>query len=178
MGRGFCRAILAGLLLIVLMDSGVSARRRYVYRRRCVEKDLESREEEANVVMTGTVRQLMADRKHPYQMKGEVEIKRVMKGNEVVNDIPTMHIHRGHRKMLMVEGFGDPHICDSRVLPHDTRIFLLNKGKNGELRLNSSLVRVSLNNLERTGAAVRGERFSVKTCILSPHLHIVFHVSL
>ena len=140
--------------LAVIALGGVTSER-YVYRHRCVEKALEDREEQANVVLTGTVRQLMNDYEHPYQMKGEIEIKRVMKGNGVVNSVPTMHIHH-HKKMVMVDGFGDPHICDSRVHAHDTRIFLLNRGRNGMLRLNSSLVRLSLNNLQRTGAAVRG----------------------
>ena len=89
--------------------------------------------------------------------KGEVEIKRVFKGDNVISAMPAQFIHR--HKMVMVDGFGDPHICESKVLMHDTRIFLLSKAANGDLKLNSSVVRVTLNNLNRADAAVAGKGF-------------------
>ena len=63
----------------------------------------------------------------------------------------------------MVDGIGDPHICHSTARRYDSRIFLLNKAESaeaaaeGELKLNSSLVRLTLRNLEIADAAVKGE---------------------
>ncbi len=121
---------------------------------------LEKREEKANVVFTGTVKHLYKDYDHPDMYKGEVEIKRIFKGNNVIGQLPGM-VPRGrpfyYKKKVMVDGFGDPHICESDVRKYDTRIFMADKLRNGELRLKSSLVRLTLNNLEHADAAVKGK---------------------
>lgn len=130
------------------------------YKKGCHEKALEQREEEANIVMTGTVRELYPDWQHPNMYKGEVEIKRVFKGTNSIRQMPGMHnARRFFRKMVMVDGFGDPKICDSKVRRHDTRIFLLKKDDNGKLHLGSSVVRLTLPNIEQADAAVKGEVF-------------------
>ncbi|XP_076451600.1 agrin-like isoform X2 [Babylonia areolata] len=120
------------------------------------EKSLEAREEMANVVLTGTVKKLEVMGSNAGLYKGEIEIKRVFKGNDVVNQVANIVIDpvRNH-KMVMVEGFGDPHICHSQVHVSDTKIFLLNKGYNGELKLNSSILNVILVNLDHMEAVVK-----------------------
>ncbi len=118
-----------------------------------LEKNLESREELANAVFTGTVRDVVPDYQHPSMFKGEVEIKRVFKGGNVIRTAP--HVH--HKRRVMVDGLGDPHICHSMVRKHDSRIFMVNANGHGDLRLNSSLVRITLNNLEHAESAVKGE---------------------
>lgn len=127
----------------------------------CLEKPLEMAEEEANVVFTGTVRGLYKDWEHPDMMKAQVEIKRIFKGNNVVNGLPSgqsgSSTNPWHKRVIMVDGIGDPHICQSKARKYDTRIFLANKGANGELKLNSSLVRLTLSNLEHTEAVVKSE---------------------
>ncbi|CAH1773592.1 unnamed protein product [Owenia fusiformis] len=129
---------------------------------RCEEPlPLEKREEIANVVFTGTVRDIMPDKIHPNMYKGEVEIKRVMKGFNVIRQVPAQ-IHHNHR-MVMVDGFGDPTICKNMPRKYDTKIFLVQKGQNGELKLNSSLVPITLTNIERTEAAVMNMPFKPKT---------------
>lgn len=121
-------------------------------------KDVERREEEANVIFTGTVKALYDDYYHPGTYKGEVEIKRVFKGE---NEISILGGLRGpvnfYRQKVIVEGLGDPDICFSDVRRYDTRIFMVTKMSNGELKLNSSLMRVTLNNLEKADAAVKGK---------------------
>ena len=123
-------------------------------------KDIENREEEANVIFTGTVKGIYNDFYHPGMYKGLVEIKRVFKGE---NEISVIGGLRGppsfYRQEVFIEGFGDPHICFSDVRRHDTRIFMVTKMNNGELKLNSSLMRVTLNNLEKADAAVKGMSF-------------------
>ena len=124
----------------------------------CDEAPLEKREEEANVVFTGTVRHLYPDNDHPNQMKAQVEIKRVMKGNNIIRTMPGMGgRQRWQRRLVYVDRIGDPDICDSYARKFDTRIFLTDKGENGELKLKSSLVRLTLNNLDRADAAVKGK---------------------
>ncbi|KAL8569720.1 hypothetical protein ACOMHN_007243 [Nucella lapillus] len=115
----------------------------------------------ANIVLTGTVKKVMVNG-NDAKYKSEIEIKRVFKGNEVVNEVAKILIDpfRNH-KMVMVEGFGDPHICESKVRVADTKIFLLNKGYNGELKLNSSILPITLPNLDYTEAVVKSKRMFV-----------------
>ena len=126
----------------------------------CRELPFERAEEEANVIFTGTIRDLMLDIEHPMMKKAQVEVKRVMKGDNIIKTIPSEYPSR--HKMVMVGGINDPSICHSSAAKLDTRIFLVNKGDNGELKLNSSLVRITLNNIFRADAAVMGKFFEKK----------------
>ena len=137
-------------------------------RRRCLEKSMQAREESANVIFTGTIRDLEPDWQHPDQMKARVEIKRVMKGGHVLSRLTADQGAtaagaataggggESRHRMVTVDGIGDPAVCNSLARKLDTRIFLVNKGPNGELRLNSSLVRITLDNIEEAEAAVKG----------------------
>ncbi|XP_017266760.1 agrin isoform X2 [Kryptolebias marmoratus] len=117
----------------------------------CPEKDLEAREEEANVVLTGTVDEIInMDPVHnTYSCK--VRVWRYLKGKSNVNR--EILLDGGNK--VMIGGFGNPRICDNQVATGDTRIFFLNlapesvgpEHKN-ELQLNSSLMRITLRNLE------------------------------
>lgn len=131
----------------------------------CQDDELELREDRAGVVFTGTVERLLypkarrrirvnrlglkqriIHRSRTY--KGVIRIKRVMKGlSDVLSNV-----------VVVVSGFGNPHICHSHVKEKDTRIFLLSQTPNGDFKLNSSLVRVTLKNLLRTEAAIKGKR--------------------
>uniref|UniRef100_A0A668A9S5 Agrin n=1 Tax=Myripristis murdjan TaxID=586833 RepID=A0A668A9S5_9TELE len=117
----------------------------------CPEKDLEKREEEANIVLTGTVEEIMnMDPVHnTYSCK--VRVWRYLKGKSVVNG--DILLDGGNK--VMIGGFGDPGICDNQVATGDTRIFFLNlapefmwPAHKNELMLNSSLMRITLRNLE------------------------------
>ena len=133
------------------------------------EKTLEEREEMANVVVTGTVKKIMPpddsnisgmqrDGGGQATYKSEIEIKRVFKGDDMVNELASVFIDPvRHHKMVMVEGFGDPHICENQVHLADTKIFLLTKGYNGALKLNSSILPITLTNLDYTEAVVKSE---------------------
>ena len=121
------------------------------------------------MVFSGTVKALYPDYVHPSMMKAQVEVKRVFKGNNVINSLPGMAPHvrsrsrsPWHRRVVTVDGIGDPHICDSYARKYDTRIFLMDKLDNGELKLKSSLLRLTLNNLDRADAAVKGERMKTR----------------
>lgn len=64
----------------------------------------------------------------------------------------------------MVGGFGDPSICDNQVSTGDTRIFFVNPAPRfmwpshrNELMLNSSLMRITLRNLEEVESCVEGK---------------------
>ena len=99
-----------------------------------------------------------------------MEVKRIIKGGNVINTLPGINrFNPWQRKMVMVDGIGDPHICKSKARKYDTRIFMLNKNGNGELKLNGSLVRLTLHNLEVADAAVKG-RYLKGTL---PFFHIV-----
>ncbi len=129
-----------------------------------LEELLERREEKANVIFTGTVKHLYKDYDHPDMYKGQVEIKRIFKGSNVIKALTGVSGPFYYKKKVMVDGFGDPHICESDIRKYDTRIFMAEKGLNGELRLKSSLIRLTLNNLEHADAAVKGNT-STGTCL-------------
>lgn len=66
---------------------------------------------------------------------------------------------------LMIGGFGNPGICDNQVATGDTRIFFLNPAPESmgpehknELMLNSSLMRITLRNLEDVEHCVEGKQ--------------------
>uniref|UniRef100_A0A8C1MZ08 Agrin n=1 Tax=Cyprinus carpio TaxID=7962 RepID=A0A8C1MZ08_CYPCA len=88
----------------------------------CSEKELEKREEEANVVLTGTVEEILnMDPVHnTYSCK--VRVWRYLKGKTMVNG--EVLLDGGNK--VMIGGFGDPHICDNQVATGDTRIFFVN----------------------------------------------------
>ncbi|CAC5391138.1 unnamed protein product [Mytilus coruscus] len=129
----------------------------------CKEKSLEDREEEAHIVVTATVKNLMLDMNHPGMVMGEVEIKRVFKGGALLNNFikPTRNRirHRRLHQRIQVEGFRDPKICDSDIRRSDTRILLLNENGNGHLKLNSSVLRINMINLDYTSAVVKDVPF-------------------
>ncbi|XP_074537272.1 agrin isoform X10 [Halichoeres trimaculatus] len=133
--------LLAGLLVVLWQRSGAS----------CPEKDLEDREEEANIVLTGTVDEIInMDPVHnTYSCK--VRVWRYLKGKTSVNR--EILLDGGNK--VMIGGFGNPGICDNQVATGDTRIFFLNTAPKSmgpehknELMLNSSLMRITLRNLE------------------------------
>ncbi|XP_044065875.1 agrin isoform X9 [Siniperca chuatsi] len=133
--------LLAGLLVALWQRCAAS----------CPEKDLEDREEEANIVLTGTVDEIInMDPVHnTYSCK--VRVWRYLKGKSNVNH--EILLDGGNK--LMIGGFGNPGICDNQVATGDTRIFFLNPASESmgpehknELMLNSSLMRITLRNLE------------------------------
>jgi len=86
-----------------------------------------------------------------------VEIKRVIKGSEVLLEGRRWTFNGiGPRPRVLVGGIGDRAICNSEARKFDTRIFLVSRASSGQLRLNSSLVLISLNNIELAEAAVNG----------------------
>uniref|UniRef100_A0A672LRZ6 Agrin n=1 Tax=Sinocyclocheilus grahami TaxID=75366 RepID=A0A672LRZ6_SINGR len=127
----------------------------------CSEKELEKREEEANIVLTGTVEEILnMDPVHnTYSCK--VRVWRYLKGKIMVNG--EVLLDGGNK--VMIGGFGDPHICDNRVATGDTRIFFVNLSPHfmwpshkNELMLNSSLMRITLRNLEEVEHCVEGKK--------------------
>ncbi|XP_062961532.1 agrin isoform X2 [Cynocephalus volans] len=123
----------------------------------CPERALERREEEANVVLTGTVEEILNvdPVQHTYSCK--VRVWRYLKGKDVVAQESLLD--GGHK--VVIGGFGDPLICDNQVSTGDTRIFFVNPAPpylwpahKNELMLNSSLMRITLRNLEEVELCV------------------------
>uniref|UniRef100_A0AAV2LWV1 NtA domain-containing protein n=1 Tax=Knipowitschia caucasica TaxID=637954 RepID=A0AAV2LWV1_KNICA len=117
----------------------------------CPERNLEDREDEANIVLTGTVDEIInVDPVHnTYSCK--VRVWRYLKGKTSVGR--EILLDGGNK--VMIGGFGNPGICDNQVSTGDTRIFFLNPAPEymgpehkTELMLNSSLMRITLRNLE------------------------------
>ncbi|XP_078464054.1 agrin-like isoform X1 [Lampetra planeri] len=148
------------LALLALGGGSHAARLRWFASADCVRGDaaLELREEAANVVLTGTVEEILHRDPVLHTYAGMVRVWRFLKGREILSPSALMD---GGRK-VMVGGFGEPSICDNQVSTGDTRIFLLNPSANELwpehqelLQLNSSLIRISLRNLEKVELAVQ-----------------------
>uniref|UniRef100_A0A672JG54 Agrin n=1 Tax=Salarias fasciatus TaxID=181472 RepID=A0A672JG54_SALFA len=146
---GSRRTLLSGRAALLL--AGLTAALWQLCAASCPEKDLEDREEEANIVLTGTVDEIInVDPVHnTYSCK--VRVWRYLKGKSNVNR--EILLDGGNK--VMIGGFGNPGICDNQVATGDTRIFFLNPATaalgpehKNELMLNSSLMRITLRNLE------------------------------
>lgn len=129
----------------------------------CPERALERREEEANVVLTGTVEEILNVDPVQLTYSCKVRVWRYLKGRDVVAQESLLD---GGNKVV-IGGFGDPLICDNQVSTGDTRIFFVNPtppdlwpAHKNELRLNSSLMRITLRNLEE-----------VEFCVDKPGTH-------
>ena len=92
----------------------------------------------------------------------QVRVWRYLKGKTEVNG--DILLDGGNK--VMIGGFGDPGICDNQVATGDTRIFFLNlapefmwPAHKNELMLNSSLMRITLRNLESVENCVEGRSF-------------------
>lgn len=89
----------------------------------------------------------------------QVRVWRYLKGKDVVTQESLLD---GGNKVV-IGGFGDPLICDNQVSTGDTRIFFVNPAPpylwpahKNELMLNSSLMRITLRNLEEVEHCVEG----------------------
>lgn len=149
----------------------------------CVDRSPEARQRDADVVLSGTVQELEAD--HAVRHTGgnavstwraRVRVKRIIKGDSLVADILRRQRSRqsddaqspstsgSSEDDVWIGGLGDWRICKSHVRVHDTRIFLT-KVVNGELRLNSSIVRVTLDNFDMADAIVQSKFICIRpTC--------------
>ncbi|KAM7030447.1 LOW QUALITY PROTEIN: agrin [Acridotheres tristis] len=96
---------------------------------------------------------------HTYSCK--VRVWRYLKGKDIV----THEILQDGGNKVVIGGFGDPLICDNQVATGDTRIFFVNPAPRAlwpahrnELMLNSSLMRITLRNLEEVEHCVQEHR--------------------
>lgn len=92
-------------------------------------------------------------------MSTQVRVWRYLKGKDMVTQESLLD---GGNKVV-IGGFGDPLICDNQVSTGDTRIFFVNPAPpylwpahKNELMLNSSLMRITLRNLEEVEHCVEG----------------------
>lgn len=120
------------------------------YRRPTCKETVEfiDREEMADIIFTGTVGRIY--RTGPVRTQNYsamVQVKKVMKckDNSITN------------QLVVVTGFGDKKICYSDLKERDTRIFLVTFLKENYFRLNSSLLRISRDNMDMANAAIQGK---------------------
>jgi hypothetical protein len=132
--------------LICIITTRIDARIRYKVRTRpeCRDKGPRRIDEMPQVVLTGFVEQLYpSDGDDTYS--GSVMIKRVMRGQQSLEN-----------NRVTIGGFGTQGYCYSNVRKRDTWIFLLNQVSDGSFKLNSTLLKVTLPNLDRINAIIKG----------------------
>lgn len=114
----------------------------------------------------------------------KVRVWRYLKGKTSVN----REILLDGGSKVMIGGFGNPGICDNQVATGDTRIFFLNPAPQSmgpdyknELMLNSSLMRITLRNLEDVEQCVEGKQplccVEVKIKVRCPFFFFSFFLS-
>lgn len=134
--------------LVCLMSISIDGRIRYKIRTRpeCRDKGPRRADEMPRVVLTGFVEQLYpGDGDETYS--GSVMIKRVLRGEQSLEN-----------SRVTIGGFGTQGFCHSNAKKRDTWIFLLNEVSNGYFRLNATLLKVTLPNLDRINAIIKGSR--------------------
>jgi len=127
----------------------------------CTDRPLDERQRDADAVLSGTVRRL--DPEHLVRHGGgevsnwraRVEVKRIIKGENIVSRLSNRDV-ASDASFVWIVGIGDQRICKSLVRLHDTKIFMV-KLVGDELRLNSSIVRVTLDNIEHADAIAHSE---------------------
>jgi hypothetical protein len=132
--------------LICMITTRIDARIRYKLRTRpeCRDKGPRRADEMPQVVLTGFVEQLYpSDGDDTYS--GSVMIKRVFRGQQSLEN-----------SRVTIGGFGTQGFCHSNVRKRDTWIFLLNQVSDGSFKLNSTLLKVTLPNLDRINAIIKG----------------------
>jgi len=165
--------------------------------RKCIDGPLATRTRQANIVFTGTVRQVATlspslvdghGTTKPSTTSAAVEVKRIIKGHQQLYSIvketsqrrPDEFVghdvdeqRRRHQFIVYVGGLGPAGstvVCHGDVKVNDTWIFMVNVAAIGRgnarpseediaaapLRLNSSLIRLSLNNIINVESVVNG----------------------
>ena len=128
----------------------------------CVDRPLAVRHRDADVILSGIVLRLdrehrvRHDAEHAPTWRARVRVKRVIKGVDIIARLADSDVISGSSSVWIV-GIGDPAICASMVRLQDTRIFLSKLSRDGELRLNSSVIRVTLGNLDLVDSVVHSE---------------------
>lgn len=107
---------------------------------------LRRRVQRADIVLAGTVLDVLPE-PTGYTKQARIKLKRVLKGG---------HLMPNSSAIWYIGGLNDPVFCQSRVRVRDSRLFLLSRQNDASLRLNSSVLRVSLRLLDKVGAYVRG----------------------
>lgn len=163
------RGAVLALVLLLFMDislSGVGSSSVGPSGKMCKDFNLEQATAMASVVVSGTVKKVLYDHENSLNetrlFTGQIEIKRVFKGEKEVDRLGqdvrgTFRVY----KNVVVEGFGDPKICQNLVKERETKIFMLNLSDDGQLKLNSSIIPLTLNFLDYVDAVVHGRIFVV-----------------
>lgn len=144
--RNFC------VVLLTLTYFGVNVHTRYhrsyeqsLSCKREADLTVEERRDEVDSVFTATVHRVYKSH-HGKEYRAVVLVKRVIKGDGYIE---------GHK--ILVEGFGNNFICHSNVRNDDTRIFFVNRSASKKLRLASSLLKVTINNLQKASQPTSGK---------------------
>ena len=130
----------------------------------CVDPSVEERTLSADVIFTATVFKLYQEVKVDDMYTGEVQVKRVYKGESTVSAIEGLNLDtratrarsENYNKVVRITGLGDPDICVSSVRVRDTKVFFLKTDTEGggDLRLSSSVIYISGYTLKQVDAAV------------------------
>jgi len=137
------------LLLFVLINLNLTDSRlglRYRLKKECREQFPRTQSELPEVVLTGFVEQIYPSLDGGDIYSGSVIVKRILRGSKKLEN-----------NKITIEGFGDKNLCHSKVQKRDSWIFLLSPVSNGFMRLNGSLQKPNLHNIDRMNALTQGK---------------------
>lgn len=141
------------LLLLVLLCSSISlcsGRVRYKYRKRteCKEEWPRRADDLGRVVLSGVIQSSNPATAGSQLSSASVYVKWVLRG--------PAHLE-GTR--ITVDGFGQPESCYPVAKRFDSLILILEDSAEGLYRLNGTIIRVSLNNVDRIQAVIADQPF-------------------
>lgn len=145
--RGHLLCFLCLMCVFVHLGNG---RVRYKYRKRTECKDEWPRRADdlSKIVLSGVVQQPHPPTPGSQLTSASVYVKWVLKGPEPLE---------GAR--ITVDGFGQPNSCYPAAKKFDSLILILEESAEGLYRLNGTVFRVSLNNIDRIQAVIADQPF-------------------
>lgn len=138
------------LLSVVLPSSGQLSGFYRVRTRRpeCRDKGPRRIEELPSLAATGSLEEIFEVERNETLLRGRATLYRIMHGPKELAG-----------RDIEVRGLNDPEFCNQHPVAGDKFIFLLDELYPGVYKLNRSLFRITLENIDRMNALVRDEPF-------------------
>lgn len=141
--------LIGSVIVICLITVQTSESRiRYKYRKRpeCRDQVPRRGDELPSILVTGIIETTYPPVTGSELYSASVHVKSVLRGPKLLQET-----------RVTVAGFGDTNLCHASTTRGDSWILLLEQVTDGLFKLNGTLLKVNLNNLDRLSALTAGE---------------------
>lgn len=147
------------IVILLVYFQSCESRIRYKYRKRPECRDQVPRrvDELSSILVTGVIETTFPPVQGSELYSASVHVKSVLRGPKTLQET-----------RITVAGFGDTRLCHATTTRGDSWIFSLEQVADGLLKLNGTLLKVNLNNLDRLSALTAGKiKWSISNYKLS-----------